>query len=291
MRQRGPWVLGAIVAVALAQVSVTEQASGSTAVAAGARMTIATKTFRLTRANETPRLVVRCPGRTTPFGGGMMSNPPPSADGEAVYPHSFERLGVQQGWHVTPVLFDPSHGSTQPRSVTLQVVCGRRHRHVTPPHTSVRLGPGQTKTIRASCPGRRHLFGGGFQRTDFISAGGTYVSESRAIDARTWQVTGHAFGVMGGQLTAIAYCRRSKNPLLTEVSGSTTLSQGQYASATTPPCPPGRRLVFGGFATSPPGAVLISEGYINGGAGWTGSGFNYFGPAATLSEYGYCAAG
>jgi hypothetical protein len=270
---------------------VTSQAHGATAVAAGGRMTIATKTFRLTRANETPRLVVRCPGRTTPFGGGMMSNPPPSADGEAVYPHSFERLGVQQGWHVTPVLFDPSHGNTQPRSVTLQVVCGRRHRHVTPPHTSVRLGPGQTKTIRASCPGRRHLFGGGFQRTDFISLGGTYVSESRAIDSHTWQVTGSAFGSMGGQLTAIAYCRRSRNPLVSEVSGSTTLSYGQYGSATTPPCPPGRRLVFGGFATNPSGAVLISEGYINPDGGWTGSGFNYFGPTATLSEYGYCAAG
>jgi hypothetical protein len=49
--------------------------------------------------------------------------------------------------------------------------------------------------------------------------------------------------------------------------------------------------VFGGFATSPPGAVLISEGYINPSGGWTGSGFNYFGPTATLTEYGYCAAG
>src|SRR5262249_20325108 len=160
-------------------------------------------------------------------------------------------------------------GATEPRSVTLQVVCARRHRHVTPPHTTVRLSPGQTRTIRATCPGRRFLFGGGFQRTDFISMGGTHVSEARAVDSRTWQVTGRAFGGMGGQVTAIAYCRRSTHPLVSEVSGSTSIEQGQYGAATTPPCPPGRRLVFGGFASDPPGAVLISEGYINPGNGWT----------------------
>lgn len=291
MQQTGPrffaFVL-AIIASLVAGGSIAEPANAATAEAAGKRLTIATKTFRMTRADETPRLVVRCPGRTSPFGGGMVASPPPSGDGEAVYPHSFERLGVQRGWHVTPVLFDPSRGRTEGRDVTLQAVCGRRHRHVTPPHTTVFVRPGETKTIRATCPGRRHLFGGGFQRTNFISGGGNHVSESRAISPKTWQVTGRAFGFMGGQLTAIAYCRRSKKPLVTEVSASTEVSPGQYGIATTPTCPAGRRVVSGGFSTDPAGAVLFAGGFIDPNGAWTASGFNYFGPAARVSAYGYC---
>jgi hypothetical protein len=275
-------LLLAAAAILLAQQVITGTAR------AGKKLTIATKTFRMSGADEKRRLVVRCPGRRIPFGGGMRADPPPSADGEGVYPHSYERLGVQSGWHVTPVLFDPSRGSTTPRNVTLQVVCGRKGKHVTPPHTTVFVGPGQTKTIRATCPGRRHLFGGGFQRTDFISRGGDYVTESRAISSKTWQVTGSAFGNFGGELTTIAYCRRSKKPLLTEVSASTVVPPGQYGTATTPPCPAGRRLVFGGFASDPAGPVFLTDGFINTAGAWTASGFNYFGPTATVSAYGYC---
>ncbi len=121
------------------------------------------------------------------------------------------------------VLFDPSRGSTTPRDVTLQVVCARKGKHVTPPHTIRFVAPGETKTITATCPGRRHLFGGGFQRAFFNSQGGTHVTESRAISSKTWQVTGTAFGQFGAELVAIAYCRRSKRPLVNEVSASTTV--------------------------------------------------------------------
>jgi hypothetical protein len=248
---------------------------------------LVSRTFQMTDADEKRRLVVRCPGNKSPYGGGMISSPPPSADGEGVYPHSYERLGVQQGYHVTAVLFDPSHASTTPRNVTLQVVCARKGKHVTPPHTTVFVGPGQTKTIRATCPGRRHLFGGGFQRTDFISRGGDYVTESRAISSKTWQVTGSAFGEFGGELTAIAYCRRSKRPLISEVSSSTTVAPGQFATTTTPPCPRGRP-VFGGFSSYPAGPLFLADGVINTDRSWSASAYNFFGPTATLTAYGYC---
>ena len=117
----------------------------------------------------------------------MTSSPPPTAGGEGIYPHSYERLGVQRGWHVTAVLYDPDHRSTQARTVTLQVTCGPRIGHVTPPHRTKYVKPGQTKTVVATCPGRRHLFSGGFQRTDFISQGGNYVTESRAISDKSWR--------------------------------------------------------------------------------------------------------
>lgn len=127
------------------------------------RVTLATKTYSLNRADQKQRLTVRCPHHKIPLGGGMSSSPPPSqGTGEGVYPHSYERLGVQHGYHVTAVLYDPSRGNTTSRTVTLQVLCGRKLGHMTPPHRTVYVGPGQTKSAVAKCPGRRHLIGGGF---------------------------------------------------------------------------------------------------------------------------------
>jgi len=244
------------------------------------------ETFRLNGANEKRRLTVRCPGRLVPLGGGMNSFPAPDSDGEGIYPHSYERLGVQHGYHSTVVLFSPQ-GNPQPRNVTLQVACAREQRHVTPPHTTVWVAPGQTKTAVATCPGRRHLFGGGFQRTDFVAQGGDYITDSHAISDKSWAVTGHAFGGFGGQLTAIAYCWRSKNPLLTEVSASAPIQRGGFSTATTPPCPVGN-LVFGGFSSSPAGSILFTNGMFNSDGSWSGSGMNHFGPSGNITVYGYC---
>jgi hypothetical protein len=256
---------------------------------AQAKLTITKRTFGLTRKDEKQRLTVRCPGRLIPFGGGMQASPPPGDDGEGAYPHSYERLGVQSGFHSTVVLFDQAGGGTQARSVTLQVVCGRKGKHVTPPHTTINVSAGQTRTAVATCPGRRHLFGGGFQRTDFISDGGDYINSSRAISSKSWAVTGSAFGLFGGELTAIAYCRRSKNPIVTEVASQpTTVPPGQYGTAVTPPCPVGR-VTFGGFSSSPDGPLLITDTYINTSNAFTASGFNFFGrSAASVTAYGYC---
>jgi hypothetical protein len=249
-------------------------------------VTLRSKSFTLSRPDQKQRLTVGCPGKQRPLGGGMTSSPPPSVGGEGVYPHSYERLGVQRGWHVTAVLYDPDHRSTQARNVTLQVACGPRLGHVTPPHKTKYVKPGQTKTVTATCPGRRHLFSGGFQRTDFISQGGNYVIESRAISAKSWRVTGHAFGGFGGELTAIAYCTRSKRPMITEVSNSTSLAPG-YGSVTTPGCPPGTRMTAGGFSSNGSTSTFLTNGMINQDGTWSASGYN-FGSGATLTAYGYC---
>jgi hypothetical protein len=245
------------------------------------------KSFSLNGPNQKRRLTVTCPGHLVPLGGGMNSFPSPGSDGEGIYPHSYERLGVQHGYHSTVVLFDPSPASTTSRSVTLQVACARKQKHVTPPHTTVYVNPGQTKTAVATCPGNRRLFGGGFQRTDFTARGGDYITESRAISDKSWSVTGRAFGGFGGQLTAIAYCWHSRKPLLTEVSGSTTVRAGQFATASTQSCPVGH-IVFGGFSTSPAGSVLFTNGFFTGSGGWSASAMNHFGSTATLTAYGYC---
>ena len=245
------------------------------------------KTFSLDGANAKRRLTVRCPGHLVPLGGGMNAFPLPSSDGEGVYPHSYERLGVQHGYHSTVVLFDPSPSSTTARNVTLQVACARKQKHVTPPHTTVYINPGQTKTAVATCPGNRRLFGGGFQRTDFTARGGDYITESRAISDKSWSVTGRAFGGFGGQLTAIAYCWHSRKPLLTEVSASASAGSGQFATAETPSCPVGH-IVFGGFSTSPAGSALFTNGFFTPSGGWSASVISHFGPSATITAYGYC---
>jgi hypothetical protein len=273
-------VLGALAANAAGSGAPTSLARVASAVG------VAQRGFTLTRPDQKQRLTVSCPGRSKPLGGGMNSYPPPSADGEGIYPHSYERLGVRDGWHVTAVLFDPDHRSTQPRNVTLQVTCGPRLGHVTPPHTTKYVKPGGTRTVVATCRGRRRLFAGGFQRTDFVSRGGNYVLESHAISSKSWKVVAHAFGQFGGEITAVAYCTRSKRPLLSAVEASTPLGPG-LGTATTPTCPPGTRMTSGGFSSNGSTSVFHTNGVINADGTWSASGFNW-GSGAALTAYGYC---
>jgi hypothetical protein len=263
--------------------------SGSpVATASRRRFTIATRTFKMKRPNEKRRLVVRCPGNLIPLGGGMKTRPKLMPDGEGVYPHSYERLGVQRGWHVTPVLFDPSPKRTRTHRVTLQVVCTRKMGKMTPPHVIKNVKPGRVKTAIARCPGRRHLIGGGFQRTNWVKRGGNYATESRLISSKAWRVTGSAFGNFGGQLVSIGYCQRSKRPLLKTVSATIRIGHRRTGTVTTPRCPRKRRLVFGGFSSSHGRALHIASGTIRRSGAFTVSAFNRFGPSATLSAHGYC---
>ena len=285
-RLSAPVALLVVVLVGILAASALGSGAHSSKGKVSRSITLRSKSFTLSRPDEKRRLTVGCPGHQRPLGGGMTSDPPPTAGGEGVYPHSYERLGVQGGWHVTAVLYDPDHRNTVARTVTLQVACGPRLGHVTPPHKTKYVKPGQTKTVVATCPGRRHLFSGGFQRTDFTSRGGDYVLESRAISDKSWRVVGHAFGDFGGELTAIAYCTRSKRPLISEVSNSTSLAPGA-ATTTTPACPPGTRMTAGGFSSNGSITTFLTNGMINQDGTWSASGFNW-GSGATLTAYGYC---
>ncbi|MDP9189959.1 MAG: hypothetical protein M3O25_12000 [Actinomycetota bacterium] len=251
-------------------------------------LTLTTRSFRLTTPDEPERFLVECPKGAFPLGGGMRTTPALGPDGEGAYPHSYERLGAQRGWHISAFLLDPSPGVTTPRKVTLQVVCGLGLVPISAPHKTVFLKSGQTKTAIARCPKGQYLVTGGYQRTNFVSGGGDFPTESRAIGTRAWRVSGRAFGSFGGELTAIAYCDRSKKPLLTEVSASTPLAVGQSATATTPACPKGRRLTAGGFSANGSHDTFSADGYFNPNGTWSTTSFGYFGPAPSLTAYGYC---
>jgi hypothetical protein len=253
---------------------------------------LVTKTFKMSAPDQLTRLEVLCPGGRYPIGGGMTVNEPPGLDGEGVYPHSYERLGAQRGFHISEVLFDPNWMSTTPRNITLQAVCGHGQIPQNPtPHKTVFILPGQTKSVIARCPSGQKLITGGFQRTNFGSDGGDYITESRAVGPSAWKVTGSAYigsgTTGGGELTAIAYCATSKKRILTQVtSGPVPVAQGANASADTPECPGDMRLTTTGFALDSPNAFYAGSS-INGDDTTTANAFGYFGPA-TLTAYGYC---
>jgi hypothetical protein len=255
-------------------------------------LTLATKTFHITQTDTAPRLQTLCPGGRYPVGGGMTTSPPTSPDGTGIYPHSFERLGAQRGWHIS-VVFLPGAGPgapAAPRDVTVQALCGFGVIPATPtPHRTVYLRPGQTKTVTATCPRGQFLVSGGFQRTDFRSDGGDYITESKASGPKAWTVSGHAYGTGSGELTAIAYCARMKKPTLTEVASSpAAIGAGQSATATTPSCPSGKRLITGGFSTGGSTNALFAEGTLNANGTWSATSHGFFGPASGLTAYGYC---
>jgi hypothetical protein len=253
-------------------------------------LVMATKAFHLTKPDTAPRLETMCPGGRYPVGGGMISDPLPGPDGDGVYPHSYERLGAQRGFHISVVVFDPSPAQTTARDVTVQALCGFGVIPATPtPHKTVYVRPGQTKTVTARCPNGQFLVSGGFQRTDWRSDGGDYVTESRAKGPKAWTVSGHAYGVGSGELTSIAYCARMKKPMLTEVASSPApVGANQLASATTPDCPKGKRLVTGGFSSGGSTNAFFAEGTINQSNTFTTRSYGFFGPVSGLTSYGYC---
>ncbi len=253
---------------------------------------IVSKTFKMSAPDQLTRNEVLCPGGKYPIGGGMLASPAPGADGEGIYPHSFERLGAQRGFHISAVLFDATHASTTPRNITIQSVCARGQIPQNPtPHKTVFILPGQTKSAIARCPKGQQLITGGFQRTNFASDGGNYVTESRAIGTNAWEVTGSAYigsgTTGGGELTAIAYCSKAKGPILTEVASTPVpVSAGMNAAATTPTCPGGLRLTTTGFALDSRNAFYAGNS-LNDDGTTTANAFGYFGPA-NLTAYGYC---
>ncbi len=185
--------------------------------------------------------------------------------------------------------FPVPSGGTTPRTVTLQVVCAKGLVPESSPHKTVFLKSGQTKTASATCAKGQVLMGGGFQRTNFVRFGGDYITESRAVGSRTWRVSGTAFGSFGGELSAIAYCVRSKKPLLTTVTSPTVpVGDKQLAKTVTPACAKGSKLTSGGFSLNGSSSALFGDGILTKRGTWSASAFGYFGGGAQLTAYGYC---
>src|SRR4051794_41911958 len=109
----------------LIALAVTAALLGAALFAGGAQaLTLQSQTYQLSGADTKQRLTVRCPGkRSLPYSGGMGTDPLGSG-GEGVYPPSYQRLRVQRGWPVTPVLYAPALPRGASRPATLPVVFG-----------------------------------------------------------------------------------------------------------------------------------------------------------------------
>jgi hypothetical protein len=260
-------------------------------------LTAATSNFRMTVGDEISRFEVLCPDGTFPIGGGMVNVTPLDDDGEGIYPHSYERLGVQNGFHVTPTLVDPTPEDTTPRKGALQEICGRGLVPTVSPHETVYIKRQGTGAVTATCPEGTQLVSGGFQRTNFttpgivgyggIKYGGNYITESRAVGTRAWRVSAGAVDQDGGELTAIAHCSEDPSLPLTVVSASAEIDEGELGSVNTPRCPPGRALIAGGFDFGGSHDALFAEGYFTRKGTWSTTGFGWFGPVE-MTAYGYC---
>ncbi|MFL5906388.1 MAG: hypothetical protein ACJ75Z_02170 [Solirubrobacterales bacterium] len=262
-----------------------------------ADLTAATSDFRMHVADAIGRYEVHCPGGTSPLGGGMFNETPLGGDGEGIYPHSYERLGVQGGFHVTPTMVDPSPEQTAFHRADLQVICGQGLVPTASPHETTFVRRQGTGTVTARCPDGSQLFAGGFQRTNFTTPGnafngvvygGNYITESRAVGTNAWRVSAGAVDKDGGELTAIAYCAEDPSLPLTTVSASTSVSKGKSASVATPRCPRGRALIAGGFSFGGSHDALFADGYFTRKGTWAATGYGWFG-SAELTAYGYCA--
>jgi hypothetical protein len=75
---------------------------------------------------------------------------------------------------------------------------------------------------------------------------------------------------------------------LVEVSATTSVDEGEVATATTPSCPPGRALIVGGFDFGGSHDALFASGYFTRAGTWSATGYGWFG-SADLTAYGYCA--
>ena len=254
-------------------------------------------TVSMHRADQKSRFETHCPDGSSPLGGGWVNATPVGNDGSGLYAHSYERLGVQGGFHVTATYIDRSNRAQSPRRrAQIQVICGHGLVPTAAPHETTFVSREGTGTVTARCPEGTELFSGGFQRTNFLTPGvatngirygGDYVTESRA-DGNGWRVSGAATDRYGGELTAIAYCAKDPSLPVTEVSSSVHVGRGKSASATTPSCPDGSALIAGGFSSGDSHDLLIANGFFTRAGTWSATGYGWFG-SADLTAYGYCA--
>jgi hypothetical protein len=89
---------------------------------------ISSRAFNISGADDPERLHAYCPDGLRPLGGGVTTGPQPDATGAGTFPVAYERLGKQEGWHITVAQVGRG-GST---SVTVQVLCRRYRGNIEP---------------------------------------------------------------------------------------------------------------------------------------------------------------
>ena len=106
---------------------------------------ISANTFSITGVDNPQRYQVYCPRGKRPLGGGVSVDPLPEKAGGGAYPVSYERLGQQEGWHIS--VAQVGRGGTT--SVHVQVLCRRYRGDIDPEEKFIKsrayknIGPGR----------------------------------------------------------------------------------------------------------------------------------------------------
>jgi hypothetical protein len=235
------------------------------------------------------RYEVFCPRGLRPLGGGMLTDSQPNGPDSGAFPVSSERLGQQDAWHTTVAQVGRGVGTP----VTIQAFCQRYSGNVVPVQHFIKspsyknVDQGQTKQFTETCPRGKRIISGGYLTSQLFTGKGIYVTESRMATQHSWTVSATGVpGGSGGQVSPIAYCRRSKKPLVTEVkSPPATATPAAVATAATPDCPGSKHLITGGYSAPP--SVRIFEAGFRGPDTWIASASAYTG-AGDVIALGYC---
>jgi hypothetical protein len=80
-----------------------------------------------------------------------------------------------------------------------------------------------------------------------------------------------------------------RQPIIQEVASQPSpIAFGQSATATTPTCPGGTRMVTGGFSSGGSTDSLFAQGSFNPDGTFSAMSYGFFGATPQLTAYGYC---
>ena len=238
-----------------------------------------------------------CPDGTYPLGGGMFNATRLGDDGEGIYPHSYERLGVQSGFHVTATLIDPSTGTKRAGAAAcFRLSAARAGPDRLAARDDLRQAPRDgdrdrslsrgDATLRRRLPAHQ-LHYPGVVGYGGIKFGGNYITESRAVGTTAWRVSAGAVDQDGGELTAIAHCADDRVSLSRSSPPRPRSTRARRVSdhpALSTRAGAGRGGLRASAARTTPSS---REGYFTRKGTWATTGYGWF-ASAELTAYGYC---
>ena len=154
--------------------------------------------------------------------------------------------------------------------------------------------PGGVSTATATCPNGKQAVGGGYSTPPLDGNNAIFVLSSIRSSQRGWTVSA-LVDEGAGSVTAFAYCRNKSKPISDVASTGTVPSGGGAQGAASATCPPGSRLVSGGFdITHGPAnsafAVAVSSQTTTPGV-WSVVAVNNTNGAHVFTTHAYCMTG
>jgi hypothetical protein len=267
-------------------------------------VSVVTNTQTTTTANQRITVTASCPAGLLAVGGGFAA--PPSLTGTTVNGVYFvyeSRRASESSWQVSAI----RQNSGPPLPLTTSVDCRsarlsvkKKKKLTITEVTATGTAPANSEgSATAICPSNTQALGGGFSSSPDPDLSGSsafpFFEKSYRTAPGAWTSTFFNVGSTVRSVTSHAYCASGLN--VVDSVGTATLpgSGGSTiggATAVSPPCPPRRALLGGGFnnpVVMSMGAVAIINTSQPVGGTWQVTALNDSGSPGTLESHGYCA--